>query len=127
MELDEKKIIPDPSLSLEEFPIAPWNSSEYRWMYQEAKRERSLPRDLPISKMTEQQKKSYGMGMVIMQGFVVFLKSFKINDTKFRFEFSWHDIAATINAWTVKEKGFAKNREISKSMESTSVSFVRWM
>ena len=57
MELDEKKIIPEPSLSLEEFPIAPWNSSEYRWMYQEAKRERSLPRDLPISKMTEQQRK----------------------------------------------------------------------
>lgn len=57
MELDEKKIIPDPSLSLEEFPIAPWNSSEYRWMYQEAKREKSLPQDVPISKLTEQQRK----------------------------------------------------------------------
>jgi excinuclease ABC subunit A len=57
MELDEKKIIPDPSLSLEEFPIAPWNSSEYRWMYQEAKREKSLPQDVAISKMTEQQRK----------------------------------------------------------------------
>ncbi|MCI0447346.1 excinuclease ABC subunit A, partial [bacterium] len=57
MELDEKKVIPDPSLSLEEFPIAPWNSPEYRWMYQEAKRERSLPQDVPISKMTEQQRK----------------------------------------------------------------------
>ncbi|HEY7160476.1 MAG TPA: excinuclease ABC subunit A, partial [Acidobacteriota bacterium] len=57
MELDEKKIIPDPSLSLEEFPIAPWNSSEYRWMYQDAKREKSLPQDIPISKMTEQQRK----------------------------------------------------------------------
>jgi len=57
MELDEKKVIPDPLLSLEEFPIAPWNSTEYRWMYQEAKRERSLPRDVPISKMTEQQRK----------------------------------------------------------------------
>lgn len=57
MELDEKKIIPDPSLSLEEFPIAPWNSPEYRWMYQDAKREKSLPQDVPISKMTEQQRK----------------------------------------------------------------------
>ncbi len=57
MELDEKKVIPDASLSLEEFPIAPWNSSEYRWMYHDAKRERSLPQDVPISKMTEQQRK----------------------------------------------------------------------
>ena len=29
MDLDENKIIPDPSLSLDEFPIAAWNNSEY--------------------------------------------------------------------------------------------------
>ena len=56
MELDENKIIPDPSLTLEEYPIAAWNNSEYRSMYNSLKRERSVPQDVPISKMTEQQK-----------------------------------------------------------------------
>src|SRR5262249_14644573 len=55
MDLDEKKIIPDPSLSLEEFAIAPWNNSEYGWMYVQAKKASSLPQDLPINKMSREQ------------------------------------------------------------------------
>ena len=56
MELDENKIIPDPSLTLEEYPIAAWNNSEYRSMYHSLKRERSIPQDVPIAKMNDQQK-----------------------------------------------------------------------
>jgi excinuclease ABC subunit A len=57
MDLDPQKIIPDPSLSLEDFPIAPWNNSEYRWMYDHAKRISELPQQLPISKYNEKQRK----------------------------------------------------------------------
>jgi excinuclease ABC subunit A len=55
MDLDEKKIIPDPSLSLEDFAIAPWNGSEYDWMYRHAKKESRLPKNVPISQFTPEQ------------------------------------------------------------------------
>lgn len=55
MDLDPDKIIPDPSLSLEEFPIACWNSMEYRWMYKYAKEAKELPQNIPISKFNEKQ------------------------------------------------------------------------
>ncbi len=55
MDLDPNKIIPDQSLCLEDFPIAPWNSMEYRWMYKYAKEARDLPQNVPISKLTESQ------------------------------------------------------------------------
>ena len=57
MDLDEKKIIPDDSLSLEEFPIVPWNNSEYRWMYQYAEDVEKLPQDLPIARYDKNQKR----------------------------------------------------------------------
>lgn len=57
MDLDENKIIPDPSLSLEEFPIAAWNNSEYRWMYHHAAEIEGLPQRVPIQRMTAAQKK----------------------------------------------------------------------
>lgn len=57
MDLDENKIIPDTSLSLDEFPIAPWNTSEYRWMYHHAAEVEELPQHVPINKMTAAQRK----------------------------------------------------------------------
>jgi excinuclease ABC subunit A len=57
MDLDERKIIPDPSLSLEEYAIAPWNSSEYNWMYKHAKREKGIPQTIPIAQLNAQQRR----------------------------------------------------------------------
>src|SRR5262249_49988424 len=57
MDLDEAKIIPDPALSLEEFPIAPWNSNEYGWMYDLAKNAPGLPQHIPMAEMKPDQKK----------------------------------------------------------------------
>ncbi len=57
MDLDEAKIIPDPSLSLEEYPIAPWNNSEYRWMYEYAEPVKDLPKNIPVSKFNETQRR----------------------------------------------------------------------
>jgi excinuclease ABC subunit A len=57
MDLDEKKIIPDDSLSLEEFPIVPWNNSEYRWMYQYAEDVDELPQRVPINRYDKNQKR----------------------------------------------------------------------
>lgn len=58
MDLDESKIIPDPSLSLEEFAVAPWNNQEYGWMYRQAGRVTiDLPKDVPLVKMTPAQRK----------------------------------------------------------------------
>jgi excinuclease ABC subunit A len=57
MDLDPDKIIPDASLSLEEFPIAPWNNMEYRWMYKYAKEAKNLPQNVPLSKFNETQKR----------------------------------------------------------------------
>ena len=57
MDLDPQKIIPDDSLSLEDYPVAPWNNSEYRWMYDHADRISELPQQLPISKYNEKQRK----------------------------------------------------------------------
>lgn len=56
MDLDERKIIPDPSLALEEFPIAPWNNSEYGYMYESAKKAPLLPLDVPINRLTADQQ-----------------------------------------------------------------------
>src|SRR5262249_1448166 len=53
----EAKIIPDPALSLEEFPIAPWNSNEYGWMYDLAKNAPGLPQHIPMAEMKPDQKK----------------------------------------------------------------------
>lgn len=57
MDLDENKVIPDPSLSLDEFPIAAWNNSEYRWMYHHAAEVEELPQHVPIQKMSGEQRK----------------------------------------------------------------------
>jgi len=57
MDLDPDKIIPDPTLTLEELPVAPWNSSEYKWMYGYADDVRELPKNIPIARLNEQQKK----------------------------------------------------------------------
>lgn len=57
MDIDENKIIPDPSLSLDEFPIAPWNSPEYRWMYHQLAQVDDIPQHVPISRMTSAQRK----------------------------------------------------------------------
>src|SRR5262249_49089222 len=48
MDIDPDKIIPDPSLTLEELPIAPWNSSEYKWMHDYADDVKELPKNVPI-------------------------------------------------------------------------------
>ncbi|MCI0605895.1 excinuclease ABC subunit UvrA [bacterium] len=57
MDLDPGKIIPDESLSLEEYCIAPWNNSEYKWMYEYAKDVKDLPQNIPIAKLNEKQRK----------------------------------------------------------------------
>lgn len=57
MDLDEKKVIPDPSLSLEEFPIAPWNSPEYGWMYEHLKAVKEVSQRLPIRELPAEQQK----------------------------------------------------------------------
>lgn len=57
MDLDPGKIIPDEALTLEELPIAPWNNSEYRWMYDYAKDAKELPQNVPIRDFNEKQKK----------------------------------------------------------------------
>jgi excinuclease ABC subunit A len=57
MDLDPGKIIPDESLTLEEYCIAPWNGSEYKWMYEYAKDVKDLPQNVPISKFNEKQRK----------------------------------------------------------------------
>jgi excinuclease ABC subunit A len=57
MDLDEAKIIPDRSLALEEFAIAPWNGSEHGWMYEHAKKVAALPQDVPVHRMTQDQLK----------------------------------------------------------------------
>ncbi len=62
MDLDETKIIPDASLSLEEYPIAPWNNSEYRWMYEYAQDIGELPKGVPVSKFTDPQRRILWQG-----------------------------------------------------------------
>ena len=57
MDLDPGKIIPDDSLTLEEYCIAPWNNSEYKWMYEYAKDVKDLPQNIPIAKFNEKQHK----------------------------------------------------------------------
>lgn len=57
MDLDERKIIPDSTLSLEEYAIAPWNGSEYDWMYKHARREKGVPQNVPIARFTPQQRR----------------------------------------------------------------------
>jgi excinuclease ABC subunit A len=57
MDLDPGKVIPDESLSLDTLPIAPWNNSEYRWMYDYAKDVKDLPQNIPIKNFNEKQRK----------------------------------------------------------------------
>ncbi len=57
MDLDPGKIIPDESLTLEEYSIAPWNGSEYKWMYEYAREVKDLPQNIPIAKFNEKQRK----------------------------------------------------------------------
>ena len=68
MDLDPDKIIPDASLSLDELPIAPWNSSEYKWMYAHAKDVKELPQNIPIARYTDQQRKILWDGKGGFQG-----------------------------------------------------------
>ncbi len=57
MDLDPNKIIPDDSLSLEEYAIAPWNSSEYRWVYEHTKNIENLPQTVPVRNLTAEQRR----------------------------------------------------------------------
>ena len=75
MDIDPEKVMPDPSLSLEEYPIAPWNNSEYRWMYDRARSVKELPWTLPISKWNDQQKKILWDGKGSFTGIRKFFES----------------------------------------------------
>ncbi len=75
MDLDPEKIIPDGSLTLEEYPIAPWNNSEYRWVYGYAKDVEELPQNIPIQKFNDLQRKILWEGKASFPGIRRFFDS----------------------------------------------------
>ncbi|MDX1630485.1 MAG: excinuclease ABC subunit UvrA [Thermoanaerobaculia bacterium] len=59
MGIDGRLVIPDPGLSLEEKPIAPWNSKSRRRYYtrlRKACRERGVPLDVPWEELPEEDR-----------------------------------------------------------------------
>ncbi len=58
--VDRERVIPDPSLTLEERPIAPWGTPAYEDLYDElfaACRERGVPLDVPWQELDEEHRR----------------------------------------------------------------------
>ncbi len=58
--VDASRVVPDESLSLEQRPIAPWNSPAYQDLYEElldACRERGIPLDVPWADLSENDRR----------------------------------------------------------------------
>ncbi|MDX1644500.1 MAG: excinuclease ABC subunit UvrA [Thermoanaerobaculia bacterium] len=58
--VDRERVIPDPSLTLEERPIAPWGTPAYEDLYDElfeACRERGVPLDVPWRELDEEHRR----------------------------------------------------------------------
>ena len=58
--VDTSRVVPDESLSLEQRPIAPWNSPAYQDLYEElldACRERGIPLDVPWADLSEDDRR----------------------------------------------------------------------
>ncbi len=57
--IDRERVIPDPTRTLEERPIAPWNTPAYKGLYSKlfrAARERGVPFDLPWEELSEEDR-----------------------------------------------------------------------
>jgi excinuclease ABC subunit A len=57
IDVDLDRVIPNPTLTLEEHPIAPWNAPSFRKMYRRIRDRTDLPWDKPIRDFTAEERR----------------------------------------------------------------------